>query len=180
MSTYIAKNIGPGETVRYTAKLSLCRYCLYFIGGTLLGLPVLLGLITALFSSTNSPPPGMTTALVVVLLFVVVVFVWPFIARSSTELAITDKRLIVKYGLLSTHSIEIRFNKIETVRVSQGLVGKIFKYGDVIVTGTGSTFDPIRSIKNPMGFRAALSQAMEVETSNRESQLRAPPASATG
>jgi hypothetical protein len=87
--------------------------------------------------------------------------VWPFIARRSTELAITDKRLIAKYGVISTQSIEIRFHKIETVRVKQGLFGRMFNYGDIVVTGTGSTFDPIRNIANAKIFRNALNQAME-------------------
>jgi uncharacterized membrane protein YdbT with pleckstrin-like domain len=74
---------------------------------------------------------------------------------------ITNKRLIAKYGLISTHSIEIRFDKIETVRVSQGLMGRILNYGDIIVTGTGSTFDPIRGIASATRFRTALNQAMD-------------------
>jgi uncharacterized membrane protein YdbT with pleckstrin-like domain len=96
------------------------------------------------------------------LLFIaIVLLIWPFVARRSTELAITDKRLIAKYGVLSTHSIEIRFDKIETVRVSQGIIGRLFNYGDVIVTGTGSTFDPIKNIASAMRFRTALNDAMD-------------------
>lgn len=89
-----------------------------------------------------------------------VILLWPFLARKSTELVITDKRVIVKLGLVSTHSIEIRFEKIETVRVTQGLIGRMLNFGDITITGTGSTFDPIPDITNPLAFRAALNQAM--------------------
>jgi uncharacterized membrane protein YdbT with pleckstrin-like domain len=89
---------------------------------------------------------------------------------------ITDKRLIAKYGVISTHSIEIRFGKIETVRVTQGLVGKLLRYGDIVVTGTGSTFDPIRNISNPMAFREALNRAMELNEPNEGGRPETSPA----
>jgi uncharacterized membrane protein YdbT with pleckstrin-like domain len=95
----------------------------------------------------------------------VILLAWPFIARRTTELVITDKRLIAKFGVVSTQSIEIRFDKIESVKVKQGLLGRILNYGDIIVTGTGSTFDPIRHIASAMKFRMALNQAMEPTTS---------------
>lgn len=66
-----------------------------------------------------------------------------------------------KFGVTSTQSIEIRFDRIETVRVKQSLMGRILNYGDIVVTGTGSTFDPIPNISKPMKFRAALNDAME-------------------
>jgi uncharacterized membrane protein YdbT with pleckstrin-like domain len=85
----------------------------------------------------------------------------PFISRKSTELVVTDKRVIAKFGLVSTRSIEIRLDKIESVRVQQGLVGKIFNFGDITITGTGTTFDPVPRIARPLAFRNALNEAME-------------------
>ncbi len=168
MGNYVSKTIGPGEAVRYVARVSLWNFSAYFLGGGLM-IALLASAIAALAKSSLGP--GATTGahygILFLVLIVVVLFIWPLIARWSTELAITDKRLIAKYGLLSTHSIEIRFDKIETVRVTQGLIGKIFNYGDIVVTGTGSTFDPIRSIANPLAFRLALNQAMEANDSGR-------------
>jgi len=97
----------------------------------------------------------------VMLLIALGIIAWPLLARRSTELAITSKRLIAKFGVASTQSIEIRFDRIETVRVKQSLMGRILNYGDIVVTGTGSTFDPIPNISRPMKFRAALNDAIE-------------------
>jgi uncharacterized membrane protein YdbT with pleckstrin-like domain len=168
MGNYVSKNMGPSEAVRYTARVSLWKFSVYFLGGGLMTI-VLLTSIVALAMPSTGPETraGATYGIVLLVLPVVFLFIWPFVARWSTELAITDKRLIAKYGVLSTHSIEIRFDKIETVRVTQGLIGKMFNYGDIVVTGTGSTFDPIRSIANPMAFRLALNQAMEAIESGR-------------
>ena len=180
MGKYVEKNIGPSEAVRYTARVSLWKFSLYFLGGGLLIVALLPAFIArlAMPSTGSEPGTGVTYGIGLLVLFAVLLFIWPFIARWSTELAITDKRLIAKYGVVSTHSIEIRFDKIETVRVTQGLIGKVFKYGDIVVTGTGSTFDPIRSIANPMAFRAALNQAMEANESGRDRRSEGAPAPA--
>ena len=110
------------------------------------------------------------------LLFAVFLLVWPFIARWSTELAITEKRLIAKYGVVSTHSIEIRFDKIETVRVTQGLIGKVFNYGDIVVTGTGSTFDPISPHCESHGVQSSPQSAMETNDAVRAQRPEGNPA----
>ncbi|HEY6482062.1 MAG TPA: PH domain-containing protein [Steroidobacteraceae bacterium] len=98
----------------------------------------------------------------IVVILALLMLLWPFIARKSTEVVVTDRRLIAKFGLVSIHSIEIRLSKIESVRVTQGLIGKLFRYGDIVVTGTGSTFDPIRNISHPLPLRNALNEAMEL------------------
>jgi uncharacterized membrane protein YdbT with pleckstrin-like domain len=153
MSKYIDDSLNAGETVRYTARVSLWRYTFNFLIGGALALIALRGM----FGSTQSLHSVSAGLLVIAL----IVLITPFIARGATELVITNKRLIAKYGLVSTHSIEIRFDKIETVRVSQGLLGRILNYGDIIVTGTGSTFDPIRGIASATKFRTELNQAMD-------------------
>jgi uncharacterized membrane protein YdbT with pleckstrin-like domain len=181
MGKYVDNNIGPSEAVRYTARVSLWKFSMYFLAGGLLIVALLPAFIAKLAMSYTGPEPaaGVTYGIGLLVLFAVLLFIWPFIARWSTELAITDKRLIAKYGVVSTHSIEIRFDKIETVRVTQGLIGKVFKFGDIVVTGTGSTFDPIRNIANPMAFRAALNQAMEANESGKGGRPEGAPAPVT-
>jgi len=156
MGSYIEESLDTGESVNYTARVSLWRYALHFLVGGCLVAGSLPGIARALFSTKSS-----AIGFGIVSLLGLVLLAWPFIARRSTELAITNKRLIAKYGVLSTHSIEIRFDKIETVQVSQGLIGRILNYGDIVVTGTGSTFDPIRHIASALRFRMALNRAMD-------------------
>jgi uncharacterized membrane protein YdbT with pleckstrin-like domain len=156
---YVEQGLSQGEAVRYTARLSLWKYPWHFLIGAALALT---GVVKSLASLNHSDAGGGGTVFFLGLLLVGAgVFLWPLLARRSTELVITDRRLIVKYGVISTQSIEIRFDKIETVRVSQGLVGRLLNYGDVVVTGTGSTFDPIGGIADALRFRAALNEAME-------------------
>jgi len=158
MGRYVDESLGKGEAILYTARVSLWRYWFNFIVGSFFALIAIVAFLGS-FASSRRDNSGYGTA--IWFLVALLLLVWPFIARRSTELAITDKRLIAKYGVISTQSIEIRFDKIETVRVKQGLFGRMLNYGDIVVTGTGSTFDPIRNISNAKNFRNALNQAMD-------------------
>jgi uncharacterized membrane protein YdbT with pleckstrin-like domain len=160
MGSYVENNLGKDETVNYSARVSLWKYWFSFLIGAVLGLGALLGLASSLSSKGSGGTLGSKLEWVM-LLIALGIIAWPLLARRSTELAITSKRLIAKFGVASTQSIEIRFDRIETVRVKQSLMGRILNYGDIVVTGTGSTFDPIPNISRPMKFRAALNDAIE-------------------
>jgi uncharacterized membrane protein YdbT with pleckstrin-like domain len=145
--------------VRYSANLSLWGYFFNFLGGLILLVLSLKGLLMA--SALDSMRGTLEILMLVLLLVSLGVLLVPFISRKSTELVVTDKRVIAKFGLISTRSIEIRLDKVESVRVQQGLVGRIFNYGDIMITGTGTSFDPIPRIAGPLAFRNALNDAME-------------------
>jgi uncharacterized membrane protein YdbT with pleckstrin-like domain len=172
MGNYVDKNLDNDETAKYSARVSLWKYWINFLIAGLIAAVALLGFATYLSSKSGTQSFTGPKFALVTLLISLAFFAWPLVARKSTELVITSKRLIAKFGVLSTQSIDIRFDRIETVRVKQSLMGRIFNYGDIVVTGTGSTFDPIPNIANPMGFRAALNQALETAPSSRGASAR--------
>lgn len=53
----------------------------------------------------------------------------------STEYLVTDKRVLEKYGLVSTHTDDMPLIKIENVTVDYTFFGKIFNYGNIYVQG---------------------------------------------
>jgi uncharacterized membrane protein YdbT with pleckstrin-like domain len=76
------------------------------------------------------------------------------VRRATTELAITDHRVIYKTGLLGRHTLEMNRAKVESVDVDQTILGRILGYGTVVVRGTGSSLEPIRNIADPLAFRS--------------------------
>ncbi len=74
--------------------------------------------------------------------------------RWTTEVAITDKRIIFKRGFIRRDTIEMSLDKVESVDVQQSLLGRLFDYGDIIVRGTGSGFAPLKTIDSPLEFRS--------------------------
>jgi uncharacterized membrane protein YdbT with pleckstrin-like domain len=79
----------------------------------------------------------------------------------TTELAITNKRVIAKFGLISRTTIEINLQKIESIQVNQGILGRIFNFGSVIVSGAGNPQAPVPGISSPLNFRRAFLEAQE-------------------
>ncbi len=100
---------------------------------------------------------------VIFLPFVVglVFLVWAWIRVKSTELAITDKRVIAKFGFISRSTVEISIQKVESIQVQQSLIGRMLDFGTLIISGTGTSHAPIPSISDPMAFRRAFLEAQE-------------------
>lgn len=82
-----------------------------------------------------------------------------FIRYKTTELAITNKRVIAKFGFISRHTVEMNISKVESIQVTQGILGRIFDFGTLIIAGTGSQQAPIPGISDPMAFRRAFMSA---------------------
>ena len=71
----------------------------------------------------------------------------------TTELAFTNKRVIAKFGFISRKTIEIGLTKVESLQVDQGILGRIFNFGTLVISGAGNPQAPIPGISNPMTFR---------------------------
>jgi uncharacterized membrane protein YdbT with pleckstrin-like domain len=84
-----------------------------------------------------------------------------FIRYQTTELAFTNKRVIAKFGFISRQTIELNITKVESIQVSQGMFGRIFNYGTLIISGAGNPQAPIPGISNPMGFRRAFMESQD-------------------
>ena len=84
-----------------------------------------------------------------------------YIRIKSTEIAVTTKRLIVKHGFIRRSTIEININKVESIQVDQGMMGRMLNYGTLVISGTGTSHAPITGISEPMAFRKAFIEAQD-------------------
>ena len=71
---------------------------------------------------------------------------------KSTELALTNKRVIAKFGFIKRGIVDVRLGKIESVAFDQGILGRIFNFGSVLVSGARNS-TPIPNISNPNAFK---------------------------
>ena len=78
----------------------------------------------------------------------------PALAYASSELVITDRRVLIKTGIVRRISMEMFISKIESIAVDQGAIGRMFDYGTVTVRGTGGFEEPLEAIANPLVFRS--------------------------
>lgn len=149
--SYITRHLLPGEQVTYRTRLHWKLY----LGPLALVLLVLLPL-TILAVSSEQPllalVPGVA-ALGVLLA--------AFIRRRTSEFAVTNKRVILKLGVLNVRSVELLLPKIEGIAVTQSLAGRLFGFGAIVLTGSGGTQEPFTGIQAPLDFRQAVQAATE-------------------
>ena len=81
------------------------------------------------------------------------VMVPPSVAYASSELVITNMRVLIKTGVIRRQTLEMFISKIESIAVSQGLLGRVFDYGTVLIRGTGRFQEPFEAIARPVEFR---------------------------
>ena len=84
-----------------------------------------------------------------------------YVKYKTTELAITTKRVIVKFGFIRRSTVEININKVESIQVDQEMLGRMFNFGTLIIAGAGNPQAPISGISEPMEFRKAFIEAQE-------------------
>jgi hypothetical protein len=84
-----------------------------------------------------------------------------FIEKQTTELTVTSRRIVVRFGFLYQKIIEIKLNAFESVTVYQNILGRIFNYGNLTITGLGRIQVTIPHVIAPLKFRQTLWQLLE-------------------
>jgi PH (Pleckstrin Homology) domain-containing protein/uncharacterized protein DUF4339 len=74
----------------------------------------------------------------------------------TSELVITDRRVLIKVGFIQRHTFEMFISKIESVAVFQSMLGRLFNYGTVTIRGTGGSTESFATIAAPLQFRDAI------------------------
>jgi uncharacterized membrane protein YdbT with pleckstrin-like domain len=148
---YVTRVLQPGEAVVYATKL---HWLVYLRAILLLIICVILA--AAAWSTTDNHNLSLALGIAAVIFALLALSsgLRAFIRRVTTELAVTDQRVIYKAGLLARHTLEMNRAKVESVTVDQTMLGRLFGYGTIIVRGTGSTLEPIRNISDPLTFRS--------------------------
>lgn len=82
-------------------------------------------------------------------------FIIPLVQQWTDEFVITNKRVIIKKGLIAIWTLEMNLSKIETVNVEQSIIGRVFGYGSLTIIGTGGTKEKFFCIRKPIEFRKA-------------------------
>lgn len=85
-------------------------------------------------------------------------------------LAVTNKRVLARYGLLQMDVVDIRLSKIESIDLERMLPGHIFGYANVVVMGTGQRMIRVPYIRNAEAFRRFYNEMVLAEEGNEEAE----------
>lgn len=94
--------------------------------------------------------------------FIVGIFtIWkPLIAILTTRLTITNRRVEGKIGLIKTERMDSRIEQITSVKVTQGLIGKMFNYGTISINTAGGNYN-FNYMSNPEKIRKAINNSID-------------------
>ena len=160
------KNLQEGEELLYVPQL----HWFYTVKGMVLSLPYFLVLMICwrLASSLSSLDIAesivriaIRNAFLVGILIILLAFAWRIFQYLSTEYGITNKRLIMKKGVLRLQTTEIPTDRIESIYCVQGLFGRLFRYGHVYISGIGGKMPLFYMVHRPYALRRKIVEIIE-------------------
>lgn len=142
--SYLDDHLLAGERIVYRARLHWSTFATA-IAVVLLGVALAIGLriYQPVYWYAGAALAGVGLLLAI----------GPAIRYSSSEFAVTDKRVVAKLGFIERESLETLLSKVEAIGVDQGIVGRMLGYGTIRITGTGGTEESFPRISNPLEFR---------------------------
>jgi uncharacterized membrane protein YdbT with pleckstrin-like domain len=147
--SYIEQSLGDNETVHYTASFPTGRYVFAWLT---LGVGIVAGIIAFVYEYTFI---GSALAICGI-----AGLCWILYRPWTTEIAVTNLRLIYKRGFLQRRTNDLQLRAIEEVRLRQDVWGRLFNYGHVEFYGTGVADLQLPAIKDPVAFQKAIQEAL--------------------
>ena len=150
---YVEQNLISGEQIAYRSGLHWIVLLRSMV------IAAVLGLLGAVMLAESSQVNDTQTRQVVSALGVVAIVIGAIyllaamIQRRGAEFAVTNKRVIFKTGVMRRSSEELFLNKVESITVNEGMMGRALNYGTINVRGTGGTLEPFHKIAHAQEFR---------------------------
>lgn len=89
-------------------------------------------------------------------------FTHMMIIKATTEIAVTNERLIYKRGLVARDVVELSIDRIEGVTVKQGVFGRLFGYGRISARGMGVGEVVLPRIEKPIILKRAIDESQNM------------------
>jgi uncharacterized membrane protein YdbT with pleckstrin-like domain len=163
--SYVERNLIPGEKLIYRTGVHWSVLFGPAIVAAILAAP---GIAILVFrddlAAKGIPANGIAVAAVALIGAAAIVFGYSVIKKNATEIAVTDRRVIIKTGMTSRRSLEIMIAKVESIGINETLMGRMLGYGTVVIHGTGGTPEPFTRIAHPSEFRMAVQRQIDAAT----------------
>lgn len=150
--SYVKRVIQPGEEIVMVGRLSSV---VYYRAIALALLGIILVVLERIYSGRDWLVI-VTGAAFGLLALISALHAW--FLRWTTEIAVTNKRIIYKRGFLTRHTAEMNMDKVASVDVDQSLLGRLLNYGSVHILGTGGAhgIERLERIGSPLALRNAI------------------------
>jgi uncharacterized membrane protein YdbT with pleckstrin-like domain len=145
--SYVDSVLQPGEVVRHRSRL---HWIVYWRGLWLCGVALIVYLVFRDWSGFRFAADVASLLCLAAGLFYLA---QAWFEQWTTEIAVTNRRVIYKEGFIRRRTIEVHMDKVASVDVDQSIFGRILDYGDVFVHSTGVEFEPLETIAAPLELR---------------------------
>jgi len=145
--SYVKHVLLPDEQVRYVTDI---HWIVYLPGAAVLAF-ALVAWIVSLGAQSMAVLWLLLAAMLGVLGLLMTAGAW--LRRWTTEIAVTSKRIIYKRGFVRRRTIEMNIDKVESVDVTQSVLGRLLDFGTITVRGVGTGIEPLANIESPIEFR---------------------------
>src|ERR1700704_6070475 len=178
---YVDRNLVPGETLLYRTRHHWLVLMGPFFGGLLLLVPGIALMAEAIATrdsaglavgSATISPKVMVVSGVVLAGAAVLTFSYGVAKRNATEMAVTNRRVLIKTGMTSRRTLDLMLSRVESIGVEETAAGRMMGYGSVIVRGTGGTPEPFVKISHPQEFRRQVQQQIGAHEIGRSDETR--------
>jgi len=143
---YAERVLQPGETIAYRAQL---HWIIYFVGLVLIVAAIGFA-VAAMLLKPEAIRLGLMLAALIALFLGLFQVIRAWIVAVNTEIIVTSRRVIYKTGFISRNTVEMNLDKVESVLVQQGILGRMLDFGTVIIRGVGAGLEPVDNIGAPL------------------------------
>ena len=147
--SYVQRVLQPGEQVRHISSI---HWIVYWPGVAV----ALLAVVAYWFSETRFLTGIWRYTAYALALVAIFLLIQQWIQCWVTEIAVTNRRVIYKKGLIRRQTNEMNMDKVESVQIDQSILGRMLDYGDVTILGTGEGFETLRTISSPIELRNSI------------------------
>ena len=167
MANYVDNNLRKDEHVVVRAKISWLTlvmpviWCVLVWVGYFMLVSKLGGKDQSGSANGEQMKSEAKTILLVALLISFIPLIKQLLINVTTHLAITNKRIVGKVGILRVDTIDFPIEKVDNVTYNAGIFGNLFKYYTLQITGTSGDKKELKMVANAQAFKNAVSEAIE-------------------
>lgn len=152
---YAEHNLISGEVITYRGKLHSVAMTRSIAIGAILAI---LGIVFIGFAISSSSLGVHAALAFLMIVAAAAIIATAVMKRNAAEFVITNRRVIIKLGIMHKHTTEMFLQKIESVDVEQSVAARMAGYGNITLRGTGGTSERFEKIANPLEFRRQIQE----------------------
>ncbi|MEM7651303.1 MAG: PH domain-containing protein [Pseudomonadota bacterium] len=174
---YIEQSLGPDEELVHIGRfhwMYTFQAFMAIVWGIIISMMIIFGSVLVYKQMSWFPPelpsleavrylhPGIRIAAFIAFVLGLLSFAQMMVIKATTEIAITNNRLVYKRGLVARHVGEMSVDRIEGVNVLQTILGRLLNYGRLAIRGMGIGEVILPPIEDPITFRQAIEKARSI------------------